>query len=72
MLNLERQKNYALQRGSHDGLILPTARQFTRMKHKQYSRKSHPHFRDAVCQRCKPGWLPARERHRLEAENTAV
>lgn len=71
MLNLERQDNYAAQRGSPDSLILPSPAQFRRMQHKQSSRKTHQHLPGTACARCKPGWIPAAERRRLEAEQQA-
>lgn len=69
MLNQQRLQNYSNQRHSSVplpayGLLAATSKQLRRAKHKQFSRKTHTHL-DAwgdPCERCKPGWVPARER----------
>lgn len=70
MLNSERWEAYRLQRRlPQDRLFAVTSAQIRRMKHKQFSRKTHQHIPGEIpaCQRCKPGWMPARLR-RLEQQ----
>lgn len=65
MLNPQRLSGYILPGGSaRDSLSGITPGQYRRMRHKQYSRKTHQHIPGEIpaCQRCKPGWKPARLR----------
>jgi hypothetical protein len=57
MLNMMRLSNYP---GFFEGGI--TGPQARRMKHKQFSRKTHEHKTGVTCETCKPGWKPARLR----------
>jgi len=70
MLNPERLSRYVAPGGTRSGQLgYITPAQARRMRHKQFSRKTHQHIRGEIpaCPRCKPGWTPARLR-RLEQQ----
>lgn len=71
MLSADRLASYVKQAGYPAGKLGGvTPAQARRLKHKQLSRKNHPHayISDWTCERCKPGWMPARLRRHLEQQ----